>query len=82
MRNIVKAAVAEKGLKTAVEEGIYMNESKKILIKKVRCFYKAKDPLHIRNHRDKSEKDYKRQYHVETGNNYCFAIKLRNNLVY
>ena len=74
VRNIVKAAVAEKGLKTAVEEGIYMNESKKILIKKVRCFYKAKEPLHIRNHRDKSEKDYKRQYHVETDNNYCFAI--------
>lgn len=74
VREIVKAAVAEKGLKAAVEGNIYMNESKKVLIKKVRCFYKAKEPLHIRNHRDKSDKEYKRQYHVETDNNYCFAI--------
>lgn len=51
-----------------------MNESKKILIKKVRCYYKAKEPLHIRNHRDKSDKEYKRQFHVETDGNYCFAI--------
>ena len=51
-----------------------MNESKKILIKKVRCFYKAKEPLHIRRHRDKSDKEYKRQFHVETDRNYCFAI--------
>ena len=70
----VKAAIAEKGFKEAVSGIIYMNEDKGIVIKKVRCYYKAKEPLHIRNHRDKSDKDYKRQYHVETDGNYCFAI--------
>ena len=74
VKEIIKAAVDKKGFKLAFEEGIYMNESKKILIKKVRCYYKAKEPLHIRNHRDKSDKEYKRQFHVETDGNYCFAI--------
>ena len=74
VKEIIKAAVDKKGFKLAFEEGIYMNESKKILIKKVRCYYKAKEPLHIRNHRDKSDKEYKRRFHVETDGNYCFAI--------
>ena len=70
----VKKAVAEKGFKQAIASDIYMNEEKKILIKKVRCFAKIKNPIDIRHHRDVSEKEYKRQCHVQNDGNYCIAI--------
>ena len=75
VRDIVKKAVAEKGLKKTVEDGIFMNEQKGIRIKKVRCYVPTvTDPLHIRKHRDVSSKEYKRQYHVTIDGNYCMAI--------
>lgn len=71
----VKQAIAEKGFKKAMEEDIFMNEEKGIKIKKVRCYTPSvTNPLHIRTHRDKSQKEYKRQFHVTLDGNYCMAI--------
>ena len=71
----VKHAIAEKGFKKAMEEDIFMNEEKGIKIKKVRCYTPSvTNPLHIRTHRDLSQKEYKRQFHVTLDGNYCMAI--------
>ena len=71
----VKAAIAEKGLKEAVSGTIYMNEEKGIVIKKVRCFANdVKKPINIRHQRDMSRKEYKQQYHVKNEGNYMLAI--------
>jgi CRISPR-associated endonuclease Csn1 len=71
----VKQTIAEKGFKKAMEEYIFMNEKKGIKIKKVRCYTPSvTNPLHIRTHRDKSQKEYKRQFHVTLDGNYCMAI--------
>ena len=71
----VKQAIAEKGFKKAMEEDIFMNEEKGIKIKKVRCYTPSvTNPLHIRTHRDLSQKEYKRQFHVTLDGNYCMAI--------
>ena len=71
----VKAAIAEKGLKEAVSGIIYMNEDKGIVIKKVRCFANdVKKPINIRHQRDLSRKEYKQQYHVKNDGNYMLAI--------
>lgn len=71
----IKQAIAKKGFKKAMEEDIFMNQEKGIRIKKVRCFTPSvTNPLHIRNHRDKSRKEYKRQFHVTLDGNYCMAI--------
>lgn len=71
----VKQAIAEKGFKKAMEEDIFMNEEKGIKIKKVRCYTPSvTNPLHIRTHRDKSQKEYKRQFYVTLDGNYCMAI--------
>ena len=71
----IKQAVADRGFKEAMAGDIFMNEEKGIKIKKVRCFTPAvTNPLHIREHRDKSGKEYKRQFHVTPDGNYCMAI--------
>lgn len=70
----VKDAVALKGFKKAISEPIYMNESKGIVIRKVRCKTPVKTPLNIREHRDASKKDYKRQFHVVNDHNYLMGI--------
>ena len=72
----IKAAVEGKEFKKAIAEPIYMNEEKGILIKKVRCFESSvKNPLHIRQHRDLSKKEYKQQINVTVnGCQYGMAI--------
>ena len=71
----VKQAIADKGFKQAMGEDIFMNKEKGIKIKKVRCYAPSvTNPLHIRTHRDESQKEYKRQYHVTPDGNYCMAI--------
>lgn len=60
--------------KTALEHGIWMNEEKQIPIKKVRCKAYMSNPLHIRQHRDKSSKEYKQQYLVANDRNYMMAL--------
>lgn len=72
---IVQKAVAEKGFAKAMAEPIWMNEEKGVLIKKVRCYAeKVTNPLNIRHHRDSSDKEYKRQFHVANDRNYLMAI--------
>lgn len=75
VKEIVKKAVAEKGLKEALASPIYMNKEKGILIKKVRCCVgSVKNPVDIRTHRDVSRKEYKRTFHVQNDENYLLAI--------
>ena len=76
VREKVQAAVARAGnLKNAVNEGIWMNEEKRIPIKKVRVFTpNVTAPVHLKAQRDASEKEYKRSYHVMNDGNYCMAI--------
>lgn len=52
-----------------------MNEEKHIPIKKVRVFTgSVTRPINIRQHRDLSKHEYKRQYHVQNDRNYMMAI--------
>lgn len=78
VRAIVEKAVQADpdALKYANTPGheIWMNQEKKIPIHKVRILAHTKDPLHIRQQRDLSSKDYKRQFHVVNEGNYMMAI--------
>ena len=75
VKEIVKKAVEEKGLKNALAGPIYMNKEKGILIKKVRCYANGiKNPVNIRSQRDLSVKEYKRAFHVQNDENYLLAI--------
>ena len=76
VRSKVEHAVLLQGsLKKALEETIWMNEEKKIPIKKVRVFTgSVTRPIHIRQQRDQSRHEYKRQYHVQNDRNYMMAI--------
>lgn len=76
VRRKVSEAIARYGsLKKAVEQTIWMNEEKQIPIKKVRVFTgSVTRPIHIRQQRDKSRHEYKRQYHVQNDRNYMMAI--------
>lgn len=63
------------GFKEAMASDIWMNEEKRIPIKKVRCYAPSvTNPLHIRKQRDISSKEYKQQYHVANDCNYMLAI--------
>ncbi len=71
----VKDAIKAKGFKEAMAGDIYMNEAKEVKIKKVRCYVPTVvTPLHIRQQRDLSKKEYKQQYNVTLDGNYCMAI--------
>lgn len=84
VKNIVDAEVRSKvenaillhgSLKKALEETIWMNEEKQVPIKKVRVFTgSVTRPIHIRQQRDQSKHEYKRQYHVQNDRNYMMAI--------
>lgn len=75
VRSIVESAIKTKGFKKAMEEPIWMNEEKHIPIKKVRCYTPSvTKPLHIRQQRDASTKEYKQQYHVANDSNYMLAL--------
>jgi CRISPR-associated endonuclease Csn1 len=84
VKNIVDAEVRSKvenaillhgSLKKALEETIWMNEDKQIPIKKVRIFTPSVTrPINIRQQRDQSKHEYKRQYHVQNDRNYMMAI--------
>lgn len=81
VQDIVRKAVAKHGsLSKAVEAGIWMNEEKRVPIKKVRCYAASvTNPLHIRHHRDISDKEYKRQFHVANDRNYMMAVYIGSN---
>lgn len=84
VKNIVDGEVRSKvenaiflhgSLKKALENTIWMNEEKQIPIKKVRIFTgSVTRPINIRQQRDLSKHDYKRQYHVQNDRNYMMAI--------
>ena len=76
VRQKIMESIAEHGcLKNAIEKGIWMNKGKKIPIKKVRIFTPSLTrPINIRHHRDQSQLEYKRQYHVQNDRNYMMAI--------
>ena len=76
VRSKVENAILLHGsLKNALEKTIWMNEDKQIPIKKVRVFTgSVTRPIHIRQQRDQSRHDYKRQYHVQNDRNYMMAI--------
>lgn len=76
VRSKVEKAVQSSGsLKRAVEKTIWMNEKKQIPINKVRVFAgSVTRPIHIRQQRDQSKHEYKRQYHVQNDRNYMMAI--------
>ena len=75
VKEIVKTAVHVKGFKEAMSGDIFMNEEKGIKIHKIRCYAnKVKKPLNIRQQRDISCKEYKRQFHVQNEGNYTLAI--------
>ena len=75
VRKKIQTAVNEKGLKQALNEPIWMNEEKQIPIKKVRCYAPTvNNPIHLKDHRDKSNHEYKQSYHVTNDGNYLMAI--------
>lgn len=84
VKNIVDAEVRSKveeaihlhgSLKKALEETIWMSEEKQIPIRKVRVFTgSVTRPINIRQQRDQSKHEYKRQYHVQNDRNYMMAI--------
>lgn len=76
IREKIEAAIAEHGsLKKALEHGIWMNEEKQVLIKRVRVYVDiGKGHMEIRQHRDKSKKEYKQPFHVQNDTNYMMAI--------
>ncbi len=78
VRERVRAAIEEVGFKEAMNierHTIWMNEERGIPIRKVRIFTPSvTQPIHLKPHRDRSEKEYKRDYHVVNDGNYCMAI--------
>lgn len=76
VRDKVKAAVEKHGsLKKAVAEGVWMNETLRIPINKVRLFVPSvTNPISLKKQRFKSDKDYKQNYYVANDNNYCMAV--------
>lgn len=72
---VEQAILLHGSLKKAVEEKIWMNEEKHIPINKVRIFAgSVTRPINIRQQRDQSRHEYKRQYHVQNDRNYMMAI--------
>lgn len=75
VRDTIERAIKEKGFKDAMSGTIWMNEEKRIPINKVRCYVPSiTRPINIRQQRDASPKEYKRQYHVANDTNYAMAI--------
>ncbi|MDE5560748.1 MAG: CRISPR-associated protein Csn1, partial [Bacteroidaceae bacterium] len=73
VRDIVEQALKDK--KDLKKDIIWMNEEKGIPINKVRCYATSvTSPLNIRQHRDRSAKEYKHQFHVTNDRNYCMVI--------
>lgn len=74
----VMEAINEVGFKTATnpdEYTIWMNREKNVPIRKVRIFTPSvTQPVLLKRHRDVSDKEYKRDYHVVNDSNYCMAI--------
>ncbi len=68
-------AVGFNKAKNPEEHTIWMNEEKRIPIRKVRIFTPSvTQPIHLKKQRDLSDKAYKQDYHVANDSNYCMAV--------
>ncbi len=76
VKGIIEAEIERRGgFNNLRSEPIYMNKEKGIEIKKVRIVAKnIKSPIHLKPHRDLSNKEHKRDYLVENSGNYCMGI--------
>lgn len=78
VRQRVQEAIDVHGFKAAMDieqHTIWMNEAKRIPIRKVRIFTPSvTQPIHLKPQRDLSAKEYKRNFHVANDSNYCIAI--------
>lgn len=76
VRCIIETAIATHGsVKAAVNNGIWMNEEKRIRIKRVRIFRNdVKKPIELKDQRDLSDKGYKQHYYVTNDGNYMMLI--------
>ncbi|MDE7344206.1 MAG: CRISPR-associated protein Csn1, partial [Alistipes sp.] len=78
VKSKIEEAIECVGFKTAMnpaEHTIWMNREKGIPIRKVRIFTPTvTQPIHLKAQRDKSEKEYKRDYLVANDGNYCMAV--------
>jgi CRISPR-associated endonuclease Csn1 len=75
VKSIIEEQISAKGFAKAVSEPIWMNEAKRIPIKKVRIYAGGvTKPIHLKKQRDLSVKEYKQDYHVSNDGNYCLAI--------
>lgn len=80
VRQKVQDAIERLGFKKAMDSDIWMNEEKRIPIKKVRCFTPSVTrPLNIRKQRDLSPHEYKQQFHVTNDRNYMLALYIGHN---
>ncbi len=80
VRQKVQDAIHLLGFKKAINSDIWMNEKKRIPIKKVRCFTPSvARPLNIRRQRDLSPHKYKQQFHVTNDRNYILALYIGQN---
>lgn len=77
VRQKVQDAVDTYGEKVLADptHTIWMNEEKRIPIRKVRLFASSiTRPIDLKRHRDLSVKPYKQDYHVANDSNYCMGI--------
>ena len=80
VRQKVKEAIKAVGFKTAMDtesHPIWMNEQKRVPIRKVRIFAGkniSPKPLGGKKHRDLSALPHKRPVYVSYGSNYCMAV--------
>lgn len=74
VREKVRKAVEANGI-SALQGIVWMNEEKKIPIKKVRLFATAvTNPLILKEQRFSSDMEYKRNYYVANESNYAMAV--------
>lgn len=74
VREKVLALVKEKGL-SALQGDVWMNEEKRIPIKKVRLFTPSvTNPISLKIHRFESDKEHKKHMYVANESNYGIAI--------
>lgn len=75
VRECVNAAIEREGFKEAISKPICFNEEKGVYIKKVRIFTPSvTQPIKLKQHRDVSRFEHKRNYNVVNDSNYCMAI--------
>jgi len=74
VRKKVEEAIKARSI-AALRETIWMNEEKRIPIKKVRLYTTdVKNPIKLKEHRDKSIHEYRNHYYVKNETNYAIGL--------